>query len=73
MGMLLMTNQMFNIAIWAQRTGLYLNFPTGGVAPTFLIAVLGGLVSFLSPCVLPLVSAYVGYLGASCPDLGCEA
>ena len=34
----------------------------GAEAPTFLIAVLGGLLSFLSPCVLPLVPAYIGYL-----------
>ena len=27
------------------------------------IAVLAGLVSFLSPCVLPLVPGYLGYLG----------
>jgi len=34
----------------------------GAGDPTFLIAVLGGLLSFLSPCVLPLVPAYIGYL-----------
>ena len=27
------------------------------------VAVLAGLLSFLSPCVLPLVPAYIGYLG----------
>jgi cytochrome c-type biogenesis protein len=27
------------------------------------IALIGGLVSFLSPCVLPLVPAYIGYMG----------
>ncbi|MEK7277420.1 MAG: cytochrome c biogenesis protein CcdA [Chloroflexota bacterium] len=30
--------------------------------PTYFIAILAGLISFLSPCVLPLVPAYVGYL-----------
>jgi cytochrome c-type biogenesis protein len=35
----------------------------GADNPTFFIAVLGGLLSFLSPCVLPLVPAYIGYLG----------
>jgi cytochrome c-type biogenesis protein len=30
--------------------------------PTVLIAFFAGLVSFLSPCVLPLVPAYVGYM-----------
>ncbi len=62
-GLLLLTNQMTWIAIWAQRNGLYLDLPLGGAnAPTYLVAVLAGLMSFLSPCVLPLVPAYVGYL-----------
>jgi len=34
----------------------------GATDPTVLIAILGGLLSFLSPCVLPLVPAYIGYL-----------
>lgn len=62
-GVMLLTNQMTLIAIWAQRNGLYLDVPLGGAsAPTYFIAVLAGLISFLSPCVLPLVPAYVGYL-----------
>lgn len=62
-GILLLTRQMTFIAIWAQRNGLYLDIPLGeGGTPTYLIAILAGLVSFLSPCVLPLVPAYVGYL-----------
>ncbi len=44
----------------------------GAFVPTYAIAMLAGLISFLSPCVLPLVPAYVGYLsghalGASAP------
>ncbi|MBZ9712783.1 cytochrome c biogenesis CcdA family protein [Deinococcus multiflagellatus] len=31
--------------------------------PTFAVAFLAGLVSFLSPCVLPLVPSYLGVLG----------
>ena len=31
-------------------------------APSFLLAILAGMASFLSPCVLPLVPAYIGYL-----------
>src|SRR5438876_9712897 len=33
--------------------------------PTLFIALLAGLLSFLSPCVLPLVPAYIGYLSGS--------
>lgn len=33
--------------------------------PSLLIAFLAGLLSFLSPCVLPLVPAYIGYLSGS--------
>lgn len=33
------------------------------------LALLAGLVSFLSPCVLPLVPAYVAYLGGKAGDL----
>jgi cytochrome c-type biogenesis protein len=62
-GALLLTGRMTMIAIWAQRNSFYLDVPLGGAAvPTYLIAVLAGLISFLSPCVLPLVPAYVGYL-----------
>jgi len=63
MGIMLLTNQLFNIAIWAQRSGLYWDLPFAGQTPTYFVAMLGGLVSFLSPCVLPLVPAYIGYLG----------
>ena len=37
---------------------------TGGTDLTFLVAVAAGLLSFLSPCVLPLVPAYLGQLTA---------
>jgi len=62
-GLLLVTNRMTMIAIWALQHGYYFDLPLGGAAaPNYLIAVLAGLISFLSPCVLPLVPAYVGYL-----------
>ncbi len=62
-GVLLLTGRMTVIAIWAQRNGFYLDIPLGGAAvPSYLIAILAGLISFLSPCVLPLVPAYIGYL-----------
>jgi cytochrome c-type biogenesis protein len=62
-GLMLLTGRMAMIAIWAQQHGLYLDLPLGGAAiPSYLIAILAGLISFFSPCVLPLVPAYVGYL-----------
>ena len=62
-GLMLLTRQMSVIAIWAQSNGLYLDLTLGGSGtPSYLVAVLAGLLSFLSPCVLPLVPAYVGYL-----------
>jgi cytochrome c-type biogenesis protein len=62
-GLMMLTNQLTLIAIWAQRNGLFLDLPLGTVAtPTYFIALLAGLISFLSPCVLPLVPAYIGYL-----------
>lgn len=62
-GAMLLSGRMAMIAIWAQRNGFFLDLPLGGAAiPSYLIAILAGLISFLSPCVLPLVPAYVGYL-----------
>lgn len=62
-GLLLVTNRMTTIAIWAQQNGFYLDLPLGAASsPTYLIAIVAGLLSFLSPCVLPLVPAYIGYL-----------
>jgi cytochrome c-type biogenesis protein len=62
-GLLMVFNQMTVIAIWALKHGYFIDLPLGGaVAPTYLIAVVAGTLSFLSPCVLPLVPAYVGYL-----------
>jgi cytochrome c-type biogenesis protein len=62
-GVMLLTNRLALIAIWAQRNGFFPDLPLGSaVTPTYSIAVLAGLISFLSPCVLPLVPAYIGYL-----------
>lgn len=62
-GILLLTNTMSLIAIWAFRNGLYIEkFTLFSAAPTYFTAIIAGLLSFLSPCVLPLVPAYLGYL-----------
>ena len=61
-GILMLSNQITRIAIWAQRSGFYLDVAGAGVTPTYSLAVAAGLLSFLSPCVLPLVPAYLGYL-----------
>ncbi len=62
-GILLLGNLMSRIAIWAFQNNFY--FDAGlrdAAAPTYLTAIAAGLLSFLSPCVLPLVPAYLGYL-----------
>lgn len=62
-GLIMFTNNLSWIAIWAQRNGLYLDVSFGDAAvPSYPVAILAGLLSFLSPCVLPLVPAYIGYL-----------
>jgi cytochrome c-type biogenesis protein len=60
---MILTDRMTLIAIWAQRNGFFLDLKLGVAAtPTYLISILAGLLSFFSPCVLPLVPAYMGYL-----------
>lgn len=62
-GIMILTDKAALLAIWAQRNGLFLDLPVGiAVNPTIFIALLAGLLSFLSPCVLPMVPAYIGYL-----------
>lgn len=62
-GFALLTKQLAVIARWAQENNFYIETGfLGSDTPTFFIAALAGLLSFLSPCVLPLVPAYVFYL-----------
>jgi cytochrome c-type biogenesis protein len=64
-GVLLIFDRFTLLAAWAQQSGWYLDLPTQAFsAPGFLTAVAAGLLSFLSPCVLPLVPAYLGYLSS---------
>jgi cytochrome c-type biogenesis protein len=62
-GVLLVTNWMTLIAIWAFKNNLFIDvFSIGGGVPSYLTAILAGTLSFFSPCVVPLVPAYIGYL-----------
>jgi cytochrome c-type biogenesis protein len=69
-GFLMLTNQIARIAIWAQRAGLYLDVAGAGLTPTYPLAVTAGMLSFISPCVLPLVPAYLGYLSGQALGAG---
>ncbi len=61
-GVLMVTARMTAIAGWALKSGLYIDLPFSGQVPSLLTAVAAGALSFLSPCVFPLVPAYLGYL-----------
>ncbi len=64
-GILLLFDRFSLLASWAQRSGWYLDLPSTGLRPPgFFTAMAAGLLSFLSPCVLPLVPAYLGYLSS---------
>jgi cytochrome c-type biogenesis protein len=62
-GILLLTNWMSLISIWAFKNKLFIDvFSISTGIPSYLTALAAGLLSFFSPCVLPLVPAYLGYL-----------
>ena len=62
-GIGLLTNTMNLIATWAFKNGCFIeSFSNYAPAPTYVTAIIAGLLSFVSLCVLPLVPAYLGYL-----------
>lgn len=62
-GILLVSNWMSLISIWAFRNRLYFDiFSISTGVPSYLTAIAAGLLSFFSPCVLPIVPGYLGYL-----------
>ncbi|NIO67555.1 MAG: cytochrome c biogenesis protein CcdA [Anaerolineae bacterium] len=63
MGLLLFTDRLSFLA----RYGSFFDFESGLASQqiTIPIALLAGLLSFASPCVLPLVPAYIGYLSGT--------
>ncbi|NOX63048.1 MAG: hypothetical protein GXP42_14065 [Chloroflexi bacterium] len=71
-GVLIFTDSLAQLS----QLGFFFNIEQG-FAPesasqlTFVLAFAGGVISFLSPCVLPLVPAYLGYLSGAV--LGVEA
>lgn len=63
-GLLMVTGQMSRLSSWTLKNGFYLDLPLGeSITPTYFLAMLAGLLSFFSPCVLPLVPGYLAYLG----------
>jgi len=70
-GVMLLTNTMNRIAIWAYQHNYFIDaFADYAAAPTYLTAILAGLLSFVSPCVLPLVPAYLSYLSGQAVSKG---
>ena len=61
-GVLMITAQMTALARWALQSGLYLDIQSRSGIPSMMTALAAGALSFLSPCVFPLVPAYLGYL-----------
>lgn len=72
LGVLVYTSQLSRVAnlAFASNFLIWLNIPSVGAAGSLniLIAFLAGIVSFLSPCVLPLIPAFLAYLGATVID-----
>jgi len=71
LGVLVFTNQLSKVANLAFASkfliGLNLSSAGSGASLNIIIAFFAGLASFLSPCVLPLIPAFLAYLGTTIP------
>lgn len=60
---------------WPITGGMFgIDIIDAGLLPAMIVALTAGIVSFLSPCVLPIVPPYLAYMsGVSLQDLGSDA
>ncbi|HLD43274.1 MAG TPA: cytochrome c biogenesis protein CcdA [Candidatus Nanoarchaeia archaeon] len=70
LGILVFTNQLSRIASLQFASDILIRFNQAGIGFSgegvgIGIAFLAGLVSFLSPCILPLIPAFLAYLGST--------
>ena len=74
LGILVFSNQLGRIANFAFASNFLIWLDIGGLGAAgtlnIFIAFLAGLVSFLSPCVLPLIPAFLAYLGTTVTQNG---
>ncbi len=65
-----------DLAAWMDYVGLMFGIEIidAGLLPAMLVALVAGIVSFLSPCVLPIVPPYLAYMsGVSMSDMSDQA
>jgi cytochrome c-type biogenesis protein len=69
LGVFVFTNQLSRIANFAFASEFLISLDVAGIGATgslnLIIAFFAGIVSFLSPCVLPLIPAFLAYLGTT--------
>jgi len=72
LGVLVFTNQLSKVANLAFASQFLINLNLSsvgsGASLNIIIAFFAGLASFLSPCVLPLIPAFLAYLGTTISD-----
>lgn len=80
-GVVMIGGQLSQLSAVFARTGLSAESLLGlgadgsagvGAAPAIAVAALAGVLSFASPCVLPLLPAYVGYMSGVAVNTACE-